>query len=549
MGTEKKKILIFGSGISGLTIAHELSKHNLFDITVYEKDSIPGGMAKTRSEVPDNVPSEHSWRGWGNFYGNTFNIMKQIKNGDNSTVYDNLTKEVDFYILNNNSYKKTGDVKFSMSDYFILSSDILEYILSDKRREYFYSLNASEYYKGKLSEEVYDYMLKFVQTAGFGMENKDGSVGHLLRFIVLPYTHPFKYKNCNKEGKNCYKSTDKWHLLNQPTNKGWFEPWVKQLKEKGVNFEFNKELTKINIQDNNVKSVKVNGNQIEPYDEYILAINPFNLKEILSSSIPETKLYNNFEKLTDTTKSNQISFRIGIDKDIKYPTDYIGIVLTDSEYNITFYPQNTHWKKDVSTVYKTLYSGTLMDSVSNGKLYNKPSIELTKKQLEEEIKSQILNSLSFQKLIKDYNNGLTIKDKDIKYIEIWYEWKYDSRYNKLKQSYKKWVNNVYNEKYRPIQSTEYKNLFLSGAHTKTTAVIYSMEGATESGLTTANLILDKYNLPKSNIVLHTDPIWAKPFKSIDNILYNMNLDSVIYIVLTIILVIIIKLFKYTYNCK
>jgi uncharacterized protein with NAD-binding domain and iron-sulfur cluster len=36
------------------------------------------------------------------------------------------------------------------------------------------------------------------------------------------------------------------------------------------------------------------------------------------------------------------------------------------------------------------------------------------------------------------------------------------------------------------KKTEYDNLFLSGARTKTTTLIWSMEGAIESGKITAN---------------------------------------------------------------
>ena len=45
-------------------------------------------------------------------------------------------------------------------------------------------------------------------------------------------------------------------------------------------------------------------------------------------------LYNNFKSLTENTKSKQISFRIGINKEIKYPIDNIAFVMNDSEFNI-----------------------------------------------------------------------------------------------------------------------------------------------------------------------------------------------------------------------
>lgn len=70
------KIIIFGAGISGLTVAHELIEKG-FDVEIYEKNSIAGGMARSFRNK-DNIPTEHSWRGYGPFYHNTFEIMKRI---------------------------------------------------------------------------------------------------------------------------------------------------------------------------------------------------------------------------------------------------------------------------------------------------------------------------------------------------------------------------------------------------------------------------------------------------------------------------------------
>ena len=75
------KVIIIGGGLAGLTIAHELVKYN-FNVTIFEKQNILGGMAKS-IRVKNNIPTEHSWRGYGPFYYNTFNIMKQIPIKDN----------------------------------------------------------------------------------------------------------------------------------------------------------------------------------------------------------------------------------------------------------------------------------------------------------------------------------------------------------------------------------------------------------------------------------------------------------------------------------
>lgn len=525
------KVIVFGGGISGLTAVHELVKKG-FQVILVEKDSIIGGMAKTRWEE-NGVPSEHSWRGWGNFYSNAFNIMKQIPHNE-GTTYDNLTKEVDFYILRNELYPYKR--YFTLRDYIVLTNDITQYLTSSDRRRHFYETKASEYYQGKVSKDTYEFLLKYVQTAGYGMENKDGSVGHLLRFMVLPLTNPNKYRPCHnlKDGKYCNKTDDKWHLLNQPTNNGWFDPWKKYLEKQGVTFIMNTELVKIKVNDERVINVEVKKNcssniMTLEADEYVLCLNPFNTEDILKNS-RMTLLYDAFKKVNESTTSNQISFRVGLNKVTKYPTKHIGIVLTDSPFNITFYPQNTHWENydDMNIPYKTLWSGTLMDSISKGVIYDKSSITLNIDELKEEIKAQILNSESFQKLMHD-SNGFRILPEDIVYIEIWYEWQYDKNKSRLTQSYKKWVNNVHNEKYRPGQETNYTNLFLAGAHTKTTTIIYSMEGAVESGLLAANKILSKYKMKEANVVKHNDPGWLEPFKMLDNLLYKAHLPSIVVV--------------------
>jgi uncharacterized protein with NAD-binding domain and iron-sulfur cluster len=336
--------------------------------------------------------------------------------------------------------------------------------------------------------------------------------------------------------------------MNGPTSDVWINPWIKYLKEKGVEFLTNTELVKINYDKNNITFVEIkqNGiiNQLNA-KEYILSINPYNTLDILKNSKMQC-LYNNFKSLTDNTKSKQISFRIGINKEIKYPINNIAFVMYDSEFNITWYPQEKHWKQ--KPIIKSLWSGTIIDFEKKGKIFNKNAEDLDNEKLKEEIIYQILRSESFRKLIYD-NNGFYVNKEDIEYIEIWYEWNFIN--GKQEQLYKKWVNNIYNEKFRPLQKTEYHNLFLSGSHTKTTINIWSMEGAIESGKITANYILDKYNKPNITLFKHYDnPFYIKIIQNIDNILYKLNLPNII-ILFTLLIIVLIFYFlnRYIKNAK
>ena len=525
-------IIIFGGGISGLTLSHELIKKG-FNILIVEKDNMFGGMARSNVEI-NNLPSEHSWRGYAPFYKNTFQLIKEIPYY-NTNVFNNLSVPIEFYLLQDDikNYKPI----LSITDYLILYYLGIEYLLSDERRKYYYTYNIEPFLKKHLSNDGYNHVINFITGPGYGMNKNEISMGHLMHFPIISYTHKNKHTHSHSNSKYKHRSDGGWHVMNGPTSEAWIEPWVKYLKTKGVHFMNNTELIKFNYKNNKIISADVrhkNGfSQTLKAKEYILAINPYNTLNIFKNSDMKY-LYNKFYLLTRNTKSKQISFRIGIDKHINYPIKNIAFVMSDSEFNITWYPQEKHWKNKPNI--KSLWSGTIIDFEKNGQLFNKNAELLNKEQLEKEIIYQILRSKSFQKLIYD-NNGFFITKNDIDYIEIWYEWDFIN--DKQEQKNKKWVNNIYNEQYRPSQLTSFENLYLSGAHTKTTINLWSMEGAIESGKITTNFILDKYKKEKIKHHKHIDSPHIRIIQNIDNILYKINLPSILNMIFIILFIVII----------
>ena len=525
-------IIIFGGGLSGLTLAHELIKQK-FKILIIEKDNELGGMA--RSDTNKNLfPSEHSWRGYAPFYKNTFQLMKEIPFHD-TNVFNNLSIPIEFYLLYDEEYHYKS--LLTIKDRIILYYIGFHYLFSDNRRKYYYSYNIEPFLKKYLSKNGYDHIINFVTGPGYGMNKNEISMGHLLHFPMISKIN--KKAHTHKHSSNGHEyehhSDENWHVMNGPTSDVWIIPWVKYLKENGVHFLTNTELVKINYKKNSITSVEIKQNgmiQQLRSKEYVLSINPFNTLDILRKSKIQS-LQNNFKSLIDKTKSKQISFRIGINKEIKYPIDNIAFVMNDSEFNITWYPQEKHWKQKPSI--KSLWSGTIIDFETKGKIFNKNAEHLDDAKLKKEIIYQILRSKSFEKLIYE-NNGFFITKEDIEYIEIWYEWNFNNGIQE--QTNKKWVNNIYNEKFRPLQKTEYENLFLSGAHTKTSINIWSMEGAIESGKITANYILDKYNKQNIEHYKHDLPLYIKLIQYIDNILYKLYLPNIINLLIILILLFI-----------
>jgi uncharacterized protein with NAD-binding domain and iron-sulfur cluster len=536
------KAVIIGAGISGLTVAHELVEKG-FEVEVYEKGPVAGGMARS-TRTPSGVPSEHSWRGYAPFYYNAFEIMSRIpiskklsdceRNDrdiitfkdqkyditdfvpkhpggsiikrllesdkpleqvwkDNKVawhmknpyvmsilekykigsevppdVLDNLAKAgIDFKLLTN---KTDEDIKISLVDYPYLSYLFIKYAIVNKRRNNDTRLIDLVW---PLQETSRQYLLDYLSGPGYGFDKNTISANHYCCFAY----------------QQLYAGIHSWQVMNQPTSEAWIDPWVEYLSSKGVRFNFKSTMSSLTP-----GGAIINGELIKA-DEYVLA------------TPPEIKVPN-----------DQISFRFGFNRKISFEKHNIAFVLLDSEYNMTFYPQDEHWSKDVNLgPVVSLWSGTII----NGK----NAVKLEPEQLLTEIKRQFLQSTYIRDIISE---------DDIVYEEIFEDWYWDSKLKRLVSKNPKWVNRV--NEVRPLNITEYPNIWVAGSHTKTTIDVWSMEGAVESGKLASNLILEKYNLKKCLVMDHEIKIGK-----IDDPFYNVGLPHILdCLLITLVLFILMK---------
>ena len=610
------KIIIFGAGISGLTVAHELIEKG-FEVEVHEKDSIAGGMARSFRNK-DNIPTEHSWRGYGPFYHNAFEIMKRIptinetfsnskeltideirkhnKKDDLWTIYKGNVYDITHFVKNhpgglstiilaagkdietvwkengygfhiNNKYviskltknkvgklvenfkKKTvfdnlnpnrlnfeflyndrkgrGDVKLSTRDFIYLFFLFGRVIFSNERRKEYFKIRLDPIIKNNLSTEGYHFLSDFLAGPGYGFDKNSMSLGHYAIFIEY----------------SIYQKEKKWQVMSKPTSEAWIDPWVKYLKTKGVKFHFNSELVKLNHQNDSITNciIKSEGKEKKIVSEnYVICINPFNLQEIFNKS----KIEDLSDKLLKMNiVNNQISFRLGFNKKINFDVKNSGYVLIDSPYNITFYPQEDHWDKNINLgmngKIKTLISGTIIRPYIKGSLTKKPALDLDIKLLKNEIIHQLFESEDFKKFLK--KDGIT--EKNIIFKEVFDDWYFDKR---LKTKNKKWVNNFLNEEFRLKNSTKFKNMYLSGSHCKTSVYIWSMESAVESGKITSNIILDKYKKERCYQHEHKSLPIIKLLSNIDDILYFVNLPN--FSIEIMIIAIYLITYRYIIKC-
>jgi len=86
--------------------------------------------------------------------------------------------------------------------------------------------------------------------------------------------------------------------------------------------------------------------------------------------------------------------------------------------------------------------------------------------------------------------------------------------------------------------TPVSNLFLAGAHTKTQAQVWSIEGAVESGRRAANAIDDRVG-----VINQYQPPWIKFLSGIDDLLFTIKAPQLIDCILIspVVLIIILLL--------
>lgn len=572
-------ICVCGAGIAGMSAAHELAKKG-FEVHIYEYANSCGGQARS-SRDHIGFPTEYSWRGYGQFYKNVYEVMKDIPSpmcGSNIlksnllSVYDTeLSKPVQFILTRDESRGKIGsdvlcDAKnwsasISTTEWITLQAQFFREITSDDRISEYAKINAKEWLKDKLYASN---LINVVSVFGpwIGITSDRLSLHHMMNFfrmieypdLTKPYSHTEYTKyDCtsrNNSSKNpesswMQKSGSQWSVLKRPTNESWFGPWEKYLHDNyGVKFHFGCKITRLHSNNDNIIGINVNDIvsnkpiRIPKYDYYVLAVTPFAVADIVAGSNTRVKQDRNlalFKGLTQDGPHIQVSFFIGFDKKVKVPKKdgggHIAYILPDSPFNLTLYFQDDVWYDDVylGPNIKSLISGTACVSYIPGKLYGKTLKETTLEEFKQEILYQLCECNSFCSIISNYNEGESFKNMRVSKFEVWNGWIFPKDRKSLLSQFpneKKWVNSTNTNVYMPSIVSSFDNLFIVGAHVKSSVDLYSMETACATGRQAAFLIMNKCGYAKTIRSLAVEkPCWSRILSILDNLLYRLHLPN------------------------
>lgn len=558
--------IVFGAGCAGLSAAHYLNERG-FKVIVIETLNVPGGMARSM-RYSNGMPSEYSWRGFGGFYHNTFDVMKKIpvKTKDSiSNVYDSkLSRPIKFHLLDNEgskfareqvadeyyhlpySWKLTPQDKIKVGWIFAQG-----WMASDKRSEEQYDeINMSQHLSKHLSTtgaKTFSSIFGPFIGSGYDRVSYHCVSGFFRRNTFTSYPAPYWHYDKDKDEYWSVKGRTGWHLMTTNTSEGWFEPWKEYLESKGVEFRFSQELHKLNHDEDKISSAEISRKDGNNYtisaDYYILATNPFPTQEVLlrTPSLLKDEELAKFKQLTSIEEHRQISFRLAFSEKIKLPYRFTGFILPSSEFNLCFFSMDHVWDEDVplGEGVKSIWSFTATVETAIGELYNKPMKNHSREEFTSEVLHQIYKCKTLDDMIIASNGGRNLKDFELYKFEIWPTWNFPDGINgltEIKGDQPKWVNETGFNKTRPKVKTSIPNLFLSGAHCYLHKGInlYSMEGAIQNSRKVADFITKQ-----DTVLLQEDPLLLKPFKTLDKFLYKAGLPNIFNVLWFIILTILI----------
>ncbi|MHB8955338.1 MAG: FAD-dependent oxidoreductase [Pirellulaceae bacterium] len=544
---EKKQpraIAVFGAGIAGLSAAHEFARSGC-RVAVYEQNRDAGGFFRSARLPGDHdMPTEYSWHGMGPWYHNVFDLMKQIPFDEQGSMYERaLSRPIDFGLAPDEGEAAFDDTlvvnvknMFRMSWLDVVRGTwlMLKTWMAGRRTvEHYSTLNASEQWKPRLSERAWKtWRSSFGPWIGSDWKNVSlHTAGQFFHKQLM--TRPAHSHQADEEGPAWqHGARTGWLLLRGPSNECWFDRWVEHLEKQGVVFYWEQPLHHFDFDGEKITGAHTEGGVKIDADLYVLATNPFAAAEILDRTpeLAQEEQLRLFKPLIQDGPHTQVSFRIAFAERIQWSRERTALVIADSEYNLTMFAQEQAWLPEVNLGQgvKSLWTGTACVSSMPGRVYGLPLARCTKEQFIDEVKAQLFACGALDSLIREANDGRGLKDFPILKIEVWHEWQFSPEGIKHRQP--KWVTTTHTQPHLPTQATSIRNLVLAGAHTKTEADVWSIEGAVESGRRAAKVIDSSVK-----VISQYKARWLRALSTVDDVCFAMRgphlLDTLLFALL------------------
>lgn len=544
IASPKKTVAVFGAGIAGLTAAHELSRLG-HRVCVFEATARAGGFFRSaRTRDGRDMPTEYSWHGLGPWYHNAFDLLKQIPFDHTGSLFEKaLSRPIDFGIFPEQGTAQFYDrglrsiprmFRWSRWEFIRWTWLMLKTRTANRRTEERYSRqNAAEAWRPLLRETGHrTWRSCFGPWIGSDWTKVSlHTAGQFFRKQLV--TQPSHHHPAGAEGPAWFHGAgDGWLLFRGPSSEYWFDRWLPMLGQRGVTFAWNQPLAKLDFDAQLITRATLKSGEHVAADAYILATTPFAAAEILSrtpalEALPELR---NFRPLIQDGPHVQVSFRLAFAEPIRFPRERTAVVVADSEFNLTLFAEEQVWRPnvDLGCGVESLWTGTTCVGTMPGRIHGRPVIHCTKEQFIDEVKAQIFACDSLNALVAEANSGRRLTDFTLLKIEVWHEWIFSP--DGIHGPQPKWVTTTNTHRHLPRQATPVPNLFLAGAHTRTEADVWSIEGAVESGRRAAQAID-----PRVPVLPQYKPRSLRWIGAVDDVLFKFHAPHVLDLLLIALL--------------
>lgn len=548
----KKKVIIIGGGVAGMSAAHELIERN-FEVEVYEKQQeYVGGKARsvnvpgTNTQHPDKyLPGEHGFRFFPGFYKHVTDTMKRtplktknFKKGD-PTCFDNLADTETIMITRDNKPNIVfptnflGSIKNIKSLYHLyknrntlmtlepgesnlFKNKMLQLMGScdERRQEKYEKISWSDYLeaKGKSKDYIDLFVVGVTRTlvAADAHKASTRTDGNIILQLVYNFLNPTI-------------RTDR--LFNAPTNDAWLNPWYNYLTEKGVQYHKSSSLHKFNLNEKGeIASVEVRNTidkttQTITGDYYLLAVPVDRANEHITDEMKKIEpAFSNLHKLVESM-SWMTGIQFYLNEEVNINPGHVNYASTP--WALTSVDQIKFWDNyDLSDRYNGKVKSILSVDISNWESeYSNlgPAHEDDLEDIKNGVWEQLMDTINKTEGIQKLNKSMLefyYLDHDIRLYP-------NGNFNTERML----VNTINSWDDRPEATTKIPNLFLASDYVKTYTDLATMEAANEAARRAVNGIIDASGeqLEKCAVWPLKEPALFNPIKWYDRKRFKKNL--------------------------
>ncbi|MFL6156169.1 MAG: FAD-dependent oxidoreductase [Marmoricola sp.] len=520
----KRRVVVLGGGVGGLTAAHELAERG-FEVTVVEPKALGGKarsipVAGTGTNGRDDLPGEHGFRFFPGFYQNIPDTMRRVPvPGNAEGVFSHLVDAKQVVLTTPGGGQlwafptpdKYGAIEGMTSlvtalgiamkvpaneiEYFVRKLSVFLTSSDQRRRGQWEYVSWTKFTNSDNFSPTYQSVFgsgltkSLVAAKGNAASTRTvGLMGEAFVYALLAQASP------SIRRESGYGAADR--LLDLPTNEAWINPWTAHLRSLGVTFVGGQRAAAINLAGGKVASVTLqptdSNGEVVPggststfeADWFVFAMPVEQITKLLTPAVLAADPGLGRLRNLRTDWMNGIQFFLSRRPDIPIKGH---VAYLDTPWALTSIEQGNFWRRPMTGYgnggVQDIWSVDVSDWFTPGVVYGKAAADCTPDQIAHEVWEQMKRSLN--------RNGLTVLSDGM--LASWfldpaihYPNGPTARAENREQLL---INTAGSLDDRPTASSRIPNMFLASDYVRTNVDLATMEGANEAGREAANSIL------------------------------------------------------------